>query len=150
MNPMKNILCLFVLMASAFLVLSGCQSTTSSNSDPIFQPVPEQQPVFTGEYFTEVDTPPTITRGMEIPASPVYPSELKLNKVSGEAVIAFLVMANGQTDQVQVVRATHRGFADAAIAAVKQWHYKPAIKDGKPVNCRMQTPIGFNISDSDF
>jgi len=84
-----------------------------------------------------------------IQASPVYPFKLKLNKVSGEAVIAFLVTTKGRTEQVQVVRATHRGFADAAIAAVKQWQFKPAIKDGKTVNCQMTLPIAFNLSDSD-
>jgi len=142
---MKNVLCLSTLMLSAFFVFSGCQSTTSPNklpNDPMFQPVALQEPVVTGEYFKEVDTSP---RPIGIRAAPVYPLELKKRGVTGEATIAFVVTMDGKIEQVQVVQATHRGFADAAKAAVKQWRYRPAIKDGKPVNCLMRIPIAFNL-----
>ena len=90
----------------------------------------------------DVDTPPKPVGKW---AEPVYPFELKRKGVTGEAVIVFMVTTDGKTKQIQVERASHHGFADAAMVAVKQWRFRPAIKDGKPVNCLMLMPIAFNL-----
>ena len=153
-RPMKNILCLIALATSASFVFSGCQSTNSLTSnalpdEPMYQPVPEREPVFTGDYFEpkEVDTLPS-PAGTGLRESPVYPVDFKRRRVTGEAVIAFMVTANGRTEQIQIRRATHRGFGDAAMEAVRQWRFNPATKDGKPVNVVMSLPIAFSLVDT--
>ena len=100
--------------------------------------------MFTGEYVSvaDADTKPEIV-GTQTP--PVYPVAFNRHNVIGEATIAFIVTVDGKTEQVQVVKATHRGFADAAMESVKKWRYTPATKDGKPVNCLMQLPISFDL-----
>ena len=173
--------CVVALMASAFFALTACVSTTSPRTlpdKPIYKPVPERQPEFTGDYVLPEDVdrqpapagtlppsayPPERKRDVVVDGetftvvrqdggalarmSPVYPPELKQYNVSGDALIAFIVTTDGTTDQVQVVKATHRGFADAAVESIKKWRYTPATKNGKPVNCRMQIPITFYIGD---
>ena len=147
--------CLVALMAPAFFALSCGAAAAASGTTaappakalpakPIYQPVPATQPVFKGDYISlaDADAKPQLAQPA---AALVYPVELKKHSVAGEAVVAFIVTADGKTDQVQVVRATHRGFADAVVACVKKWHYTPASKDGKPVNCLMQLPIAFDL-----
>ena len=147
LSSMKNILCLcLIILAASVFALSGCQSIATSNAlpdDPRYQPVPERAPIFSGEYFKllEVDKQP---RSAGMRAEPAYPREFERMGISGEATITFLVTADGRTDQVQVIRATHGAFADAAMTAVRQWRFTPATKNGKPVNCLLVIPMAFN------
>ena len=149
---MKNVAstssCIAALIALAVFALPGYGAETpaadaAQNKNSIFEPVPPRQPEFTGEYLSlaDVDTKP-INKGT--PARPAFPKELEKAGVSGEATVAFIISAQGVPGQIQVTKATHRGFADAAAKSVTKWRFKPAIKDGKPVNCVMERPIVFN------
>ena len=149
--------CITALLAAAFLVLSahGDGAPPADNSQPkakapaetketAFDPIPQRQPEFTGEYFSsaDVDTKP-VSKGT--PAKPAYPKELKKAAVSGEATVAFIVSTEGVPGQIQIIKATHRGFGDAVAKCVTKWRFKPAIKDGKPVNCLLVYPIEFEV-----
>jgi len=45
----------------------------------------------------------------------------------------------------RVVEATHPEFGAAAVKAISGNKYKPAMKNGRPVNVRMQSPHHFRI-----
>jgi TonB family protein len=142
---MKIIHSLFALIAAVLFVLSGCKSTTIPKAVPtteIYTPVPKHDPVIKGDYITadKADTKPQPILPL---TPPVYPGKLRRAKVSGSALIAFIIMPDGSTAQVQAIEATHRGFADAAVECVEEWNYKPALKDGKRVSCLMMVPIAF-------
>ncbi len=134
---MKTSTRLIVAMSSALvIVLSGCQSASSSSDKTASES--------TAPYYDikDTDTKPV---PLHPRATPQYPHELKMRNISGEAVISFVVTANGRTKQVKAVKATHPGFADSAVACIEQWRFKPATKDGKPVNCRMMIPMVFSL-----
>lgn len=44
-------------------------------------------------------------------------------------------------DSITVVQGLGMGLDEKAIEAVKQWHFKPAYKDGKP----MGIPVTVNV-----
>jgi TonB family protein len=93
-----------------------------------------------GEYdLSELDVLPKQLSA----ARPRYPAELKKQRVSGEALIQFVVDQNGQVTGLQVLRSTNEQFAQSASEAVAKWHFSPAQKDGKIVACRMVVPIVF-------
>lgn len=46
-------------------------------------------------------------------------------------------------DDIRVVKSLGPAFDEAAVAAVKQWKYKPATQDGKPVAQRVLIEINF-------
>ncbi|MDF9826932.1 TonB family protein [Ereboglobus sp. PH5-10] len=136
---MKNPQCLIALIIATLLVaLSGCASNTPQSASaeaPFVAPA--------GTYaLKEVDAMPK-PRGPR--AGPVYPRMLKDDGITGEAVVRFIVNKEGRVTDVRVVKATHELFGDAAKAAVEQWNFSPAKKDGAPVNCYMQIPIMFNL-----
>jgi protein TonB len=147
---MKNIAassCIAALIALVVFVLPGYATEAPAADAPqdkesIFDPVAPRQPEFKGAYFSlaDVDTRP-ISKGT--PASPVFPKEFRKAGVSGEATVAFIISAEGVPGQIQVTKASHRGFADAAAKCVTKWRFKPAIKDGKPVSCVMERTIVF-------
>jgi len=91
--------------------------------------------------LSQLSIPPKPIRQDE----PIYPSELIRQKVTGGAVIEFVVLEDGSTDRVRAKESTHPEFADAAIKAVKKWKFQPGIADGKAVKTRVFIRIPFDI-----
>lgn len=77
--------------------------------------------------------------------SPEHPPELFARKVSGEAQIECLVDAAGKVSEAKVLSASQPEFGEAALAAVKQWTFKPGRKDGKPAPMRVTIPFTFEV-----
>lgn len=78
-------------------------------------------------------------------AAPSYPFELRKARVSGEALVEFIVTANGTVRDPRVVKATHAEFGDAAVAAVHKWQFHPGMLNGKPVDTKMIVPLVFDL-----
>lgn len=70
--------------------------------------------------------PPEVNK-LELLSSvePDFPARLLRTLGSGKVVVQFDVAADGTVSQVDVVQSSHRGLDAAAIAAVKQWRFKP-------------------------
>lgn len=74
-------------------------------------------------------TPPEVVQRVE----PRFPESLKGRTVMGTpVVIEAVVSAHGSVEKIRVVH-SNPPFDQAVIDAVRQWRYKPAMKDGKPV-----------------
>ena len=98
--------------------------------------------------------PSTVTKlpGTQYPAPltqarPVYPIEMRVAGVSGEAVIDLLVDTDGRVKNAYVLVATDVRFGDAALAAVRQWTFRPGAENGRPVVTHMQVPIVFSLTE---
>lgn len=119
------------------LLALGCESTRA------LRPV-NRELHFTGTYFEGREVPETkpvaITMG-----PPVYPPEFRRSRIQGEAEVWFIIGVDGRTEEVQVSTATDEAFAEAAIAAVSQWRFRPAQKGGQPVRVRSKQLIKFQI-----
>jgi len=61
---------------------------------------------------------------------PVYPAEARKQRVEGTVVLKAVVSEGGKVEGVRLVEGDPT-LAAAAISAVKQWHYRPYIRDGK-------------------
>ncbi|MDP3071837.1 MAG: energy transducer TonB [Opitutaceae bacterium] len=79
-------------------------------------------------------------------ARPRYPADLRTRKISGEAVVDFVVDVEGNVRNAFAPRSTHPEFAMAAVEAVAQWKFKPGQKGGREVNTHMQVPIVFTLN----
>lgn len=63
---------------------------------------------------------------------PVYPEEARLRGIEGRVVLEFTINEDGVPVDIQIVEATPEGvFELAAISAVSQWRYRPALKYGR-------------------
>jgi TonB family protein len=75
--------------------------------------------------------------GIEQTGVLVYPPTLLYSGVdSGEARISISVDRDGNLKDSLVTAYTEREFADAALAAIKRWRYKPAKAGGIPMASR--------------
>jgi protein TonB len=65
-------------------------------------------------------------------------------RISGAVLIGLVITSKGEPKEVHVVRSLEKDVDDAAVEAVKQWHFDPATKDGKPVAVKIDVEIRFH------
>jgi TonB family protein len=82
------------------------------------------------------------------PIEPYYPDSLKQAKLSGVAVVEFVVDTAGrpETETINVVLASHPGFARAAREAGFSARLIPALLRGQAVRQLVQLPVQFQSS----
>jgi TonB family protein len=75
---------------------------------------------------------------------PVYPALAKNQHVSGNVLIDALIDANGRVTTMKIVSGPTL-LHQAAMDALKQWKYRPALLDGKPVPMHLTVTIQFRL-----
>ena len=123
---------LLLSLASLCLVLTGCQTKPVASAPQIsLRPIKPRPVLFKGNYLSNnsVDKP---SYPLEGPGA-VYPYELRKAGVEGFAVIGVAINSKGVAEQADIGSATDERLGETARAAMLQWKFSPAIKDGKPV-----------------
>ena len=82
-----------------------------------------------------------------VKVGPTYPSDLKRQGISGQAIVEFIVDTNGNVTAAQIVRSTHREFEAPSLAAILKWKFRPGKKGGRTVNVRVQQPFDFTPTE---
>jgi TonB family protein len=74
---------------------------------------------------------------------PDYPEEARQQHIQGAVVLEVRTRIDGTIEEVKLVSG-QRLLADAAIAAVKRWQFRPRMVQGQPVE--MHTTVTLNFS----
>lgn len=114
-----------------FLFTSTSVSVTSTTIDagrPTHPRVRADSPLEIPN-FSHLDAPPAPRQQ----PMPVFPEALKGQVARGIALVKYFVDAEGRARVPVAVSATDPEFAQAAVAAVRQWRFEPPKLDGKPV-----------------
>jgi len=79
--------------------------------------------------------------------SPRYPEIARKAKVQGMVIMQAVIRKDGTVGDIQILRSPGAkfGFDEAAIAAVKQWRYKPGLQNGKPVDVYFTIEVTFTL-----
>ncbi|HEY2512592.1 MAG TPA: TonB-dependent receptor [Polyangiaceae bacterium] len=75
----------------------------------------------------------------------VYPPEALKDRVEGSVGLEISVDETGRVTDARVTSPAGHGFDEAALAAVKQWTFQPARKDGQPVRATIQLAFPFPL-----
>lgn len=79
---------------------------------------------------------------------PVYPPMAVKAGVEGKVILNIVVDEKGDVLEATIVMASPPGiFEDAAIAAMLQWKFKPAMQRDQPIKVRLGYPIEFVLTD---
>lgn len=87
-------------------------------------------------YFS---TPPILISRVD----PVYPPEAKSNNVGGVVVVRVMVDKDGSVKKAEIIDGNPL-LAQAALDAVRQWHYKPGTIGGTVVESSTRAEINFS------
>jgi TonB family protein len=76
-----------------------------------------------------------------------YTPEATQNRIEGKVGLDTVVLADGKVGDVKVTESldTIYGLDKNAVAAMKQWEFKPGMKDGKAVAVRVHVMINFTL-----
>lgn len=92
-----------------------------------------------GEYVYVEELPEAITK-----VPPRYPDAARERKVDGTVLVQVLVGRDGRIKDTKIVKSIPE-LDDAAVVAVRQWIFKPAMSKGEPVAVWVAVPIKFSL-----
>ena len=161
-----NISIIFIIVLISFIVLIGCSNKKKeiiivekielpdNYAVPIEIPLGENIKFIPGietspqESLKISKTPKTVQ--YEIPPRVLkkvpmeYPMYFKDKKFKGVVILEVEILKNGKVGQINVTKSFSPGpghLDEAALKAVKQWEFSPALAIGKPVACWLEIPI---------
>jgi TonB family protein len=75
---------------------------------------------------------------------PEYPEEARQQRIQGAVVLEVRIAGDGAIQDVKLVSGPPL-LANAAIAAVKQWRFKPRLQKGRPVEMQTRVTLNFRM-----
>lgn len=79
---------------------------------------------------------------------PAYPPELLARRIQATVVLRLKIGADGTVAEAAVHRTSgYEAMDQAALAGVKSWKFKPAMKNGKSVETIVRKPFTFEIRE---
>jgi periplasmic protein TonB len=77
---------------------------------------------------------------------PRYPESARRQGIEGTVLLKMHITEHGRVEDVQVERsAGHLDLDQAAIEAVKHWHFEPARRAGEAVAVWVIIPVAFEL-----
>jgi periplasmic protein TonB len=74
-----------------------------------------------------------------------FSDEARRQKYQGICLVAIIVDAHGNPQNVHVVRHLGMGLDEKAMEAIRKYRFKPATKDGKPVAAAITVEVDFRL-----
>ncbi len=90
--------------------------------------------------------PPTNAVEITYKPNPVYTDEARQLKLEGEVLLEVMFGANGQLHVNRVVRGLGHGLDEAAISAADKMRFKPALRNGQPVDSTAIVHVVFQLA----
>ncbi len=96
------------------------------------------------------DGPMPLLPGVEPPVLlekvvPDYPERARRARLSGRVFVKAVVSPRGDVVDVEIISSTLPIFEESALAAVKEWKYRPATLRGHPVAVHFTVIVSFTL-----
>lgn len=124
----------WVCAALAFASVRGVAQTPPDAPAPADAPADTPAPA-------PVLTPPRLAQFVEAE----YPEAARAAGLEARVLVELVVGTDGRVQDAKVVEPAGQGFDEAALAAVRQFVFEPATKDGKPISARVRYPYVFEM-----
>jgi len=98
-------------------------------------------------YNAEIEFRETQSRPPQVihSVTPQYPQGLLLQDFIGKVFVFMIIDKEGNPTTIQIEDSPHPAFTAAALEAVEQWKFNPALKDGLPTPSKVRLPLSFSI-----
>jgi protein TonB len=92
-----------------------------------------------------VQLSPQTAQSVSVSVAPDYPLLARQMKVQGIVSLQALISREGAIQELRILSGPTI-LATAAREAVKQWHFKPYLQNGQPVETQARITVNFTIS----
>lgn len=93
-----------------------------------------------------------IDRSQQLPLAvlsqdyPIYPPEGKKKQLEDQVIVRYTIGTNGRVINIQIIsHANDPMFDDATLQAIREWRFRPMIKDGKRVEVVHELAVNFEL-----
>ncbi len=76
---------------------------------------------------------------------PAYPETARKVHIEGVAILQAIISGSGNVEDIQVVKSINPLLDAEAVRAVKQWRYRPATLNGRPVRVYLTVTVEFRL-----
>jgi TonB family protein len=76
---------------------------------------------------------------------PAYTEIARKARIQGVVIVQAIIDKAGQVTNVKVLKGLPMGLEEAAVDAIKQWKFKPATLNGKPVTVYYNLTVNFKL-----
>jgi TonB family protein len=76
---------------------------------------------------------------------PKYPEDARAKKIEGSVLLGLTIDHGGLPQNIQIKRSLDPSLDQAAVEALRQWRFEPAIKDGQPVSMWITVEVYFRL-----
>jgi protein TonB len=76
---------------------------------------------------------------------PSYPEAARKARMEGVVILEAIITANGNVEDVKVLKSVNPLLDAAATRAVQQWKYRPATLNGRAVRVYLTVTVTFNL-----
>jgi len=90
---------------------------------------------------TTLATNPVVTYRVEAQ----YTDQARQARLEGSVRLQGIVRRDGTIDSIQVIQGLGMGLDEAAAAALKQWRFQPATRNGEPVDLQLSFTVNFSL-----
>lgn len=89
-----------------------------------------------------------VTRGVDILSepNPTYSTEARTIRLEGDVVLEVVFLASGQVQVIRVLSGLGHGLDEAAIQAARLVRFRPAQRNGQPVDFHARMRIEFRLA----
>jgi len=77
--------------------------------------------------------------------NPNYTDPARAAKFNGTVIMAVTVSPEGRTIEARVARGAPYGVNETALKAMRDWQFKPAMREGAPVACTVMIEATFRL-----
>ena len=129
------ILAVAVILSSSVLLAQG----TSTDAADSTKNVPD------AAEFTPVDVEPKFDEeGLRSLIH--YPEEARKNNIQGKVVVQVFISKEGSIVKTRIAQSDNPLLEEAAVNAIRQITFTPAMQEGKPVAVWITIPINFSLN----
>ncbi len=87
-----------------------------------------------------------VTRPVPIyQVEPEYSEEARKARFQGKVVLSIVIDENGIPTNFKILEPLGLGLDEKAVVAVRQWRFKPAMRNGKPVAVQARVDVSFRL-----
>lgn len=90
----------------------------------------------------DVKAPVVISR-----VEPIYPEDARKARVAGIVIIEALIDKSGNVRDARVLKPLPFDLDQAALDSIRQWKFRPATRNGEPVDVLFNLTINFQLGD---
>ena len=78
---------------------------------------------------------------------PDYPEPARIGRATAQLILQAVIAESGKVAEAFVLTSSNPrlGFEEAALEAIRQWTYQPAMRDGQPVDVMFTIRVDFEL-----